>query len=71
MRPKLMGGLDADDAQQLMVEVQRGIPASRSKVKINAQVRASFRARLVSEMHEFDSQSGNLDFTPEFVAPPR
>jgi hypothetical protein len=70
MEPKLMGGLDADDAQQLMVEVQRGIPANRSKVKMNAQVRA-FRARVVTEMREFDSQSGNLDLTPELVAPPR
>jgi hypothetical protein len=70
MKPKLLGGLGADDAQQLMVEVQLGIPASHSKLKMNPQVRA-FRARLVSEMADANAKGWFVQFTPEFVGPSR
>jgi|GEM_PF-2012844 hypothetical protein len=70
MKAVLMGGLDAEDAQQLVVEVERGIPASRSKVKMNPQVRA-FRARLVTEIREANAKGWFVQFTPEFIAPPR
>jgi hypothetical protein len=35
MKAKLCGCLGAEDAQQLILEVARGIPASRSKVQMN------------------------------------
>jgi hypothetical protein len=63
-----MGGLGADDAQRLMVEVQLGIPASRSKLTMNPQVRA-FRTRLVSEMAEANAKGWFVQFTPEFAGP--
>jgi hypothetical protein len=70
MKAKLCGGLGAEDAQRLILEVARGIPANRSKVQMNQQVRA-FRARLVAEIHEAEAKGWFVQFTPEFSAPPR
>jgi hypothetical protein len=69
LKALLCGGLSADDAQRLIFEVERGIPASRSKVKINRQVRA-FRARLVTETRDVSAKGWVVQFTPEFIAPP-
>ena len=63
-------GLGAEDAQQLILELQRGRPESRAKIEMNPQVRA-FRARLVSEIREAEAKGWFLDFTLEFIAPPR
>ncbi len=70
MKAFLCGGLDAEDAQQLIFEVERRIPASRSKVKMSPQVLA-FRARLTTEMGEVRARGGFVQFTPEFLAPPK
>jgi hypothetical protein len=70
MKAVLCGGLGAEDAQQLIFEVQRGIPESRSQVEMTPQVRA-FRARLAAEMGEAEAKGWFVGFTPEFIAPPR
>ena len=70
MKALLCGGLDAEDAQQLIFEVERGIPASHSKLKMNPQVLA-FRARLVTEMAEVRARGGFVQLAPELLAPPR
>jgi hypothetical protein len=67
MKPLLCGGLDAEDAQQLLFEVLRGIPESASEREMNPQVRA-FRARLVAEI---EAKSGIVELTLDFPAPPR
>jgi hypothetical protein len=51
MKALLCGGLGAKDAQQLVFEVQRRIPAGRSQVEMTPHVKA-FRARLEAEMGE-------------------
>jgi hypothetical protein len=67
MKALLRGGLDSEDAQQLLFEVLRGIPESASELEMNPEVRA-FRARLVAEI---EARGGIVEFTPDFPALPR
>jgi hypothetical protein len=68
LRTLLCGGLGAQDAQRLIFEVQRGIPASQSQVEMTPQVRA-FRTRLVAEIAAAIAKGWFVDLTPELLAP--
>jgi hypothetical protein len=70
MKALLCGGLDPDDAQQLIFEVERGIPESGSKVEMNPQVRA-FRARLVAEIGEAKAKGWFVEYPADPPSPPR
>jgi hypothetical protein len=70
MQALLCGGLDEEDAQRLIFEVQRGISESRSQLEMTPQVRA-FRARLVADIGDAEARGWFVDFSPEFIAPTR